>query len=236
MAKAKAKAKPDEKRAAAAGEASSTELGAARRRDLLEAAYTLIAEKGLEGLRTRDIAARAGVNISTLHYYFGTKEALLVAIVAHVADKFGEARRDVEGSPATVRAHIEGAWRSFQDNPHLTTVLQELSLRARRDPAARAAFREVHEGWNLAVEHLVRQGVRDGQLRSDLDPRTSAFVVTSFVIGAMTQLGVNAEAFDFHHVSAELDRWLAPEPGERPRGGAGVGEGPARRRSGRTRA
>ncbi|WP_437968104.1 TetR/AcrR family transcriptional regulator [Sorangium sp. So ce260] len=208
--------------AAAAGKASTTELGAARRRDLLEAAYALIAEKGLEGLRTRDIAARAGVNISTLHYYFGTKEELLVAIVGHVTDKFGKERGQPAGpgpadALAGVRAHLENAWRSFQDNPHLATVLQELSLRARRDPAARAAFRAVHREWNLAVEHLVRQGVSGGQLRSDLDPRAAAAVVTSFIMGATIQLGVDTGAFDFHLVSDELDRWLAPAPGKRAR-------------------
>ncbi|WP_437577748.1 TetR/AcrR family transcriptional regulator [Sorangium sp. So ce887] len=207
--------------AAADGRASTTELGAARRRDLLEAAYSLIAEKGLEGLRTRDIAARAGVNISTLHYYFGTKDALLVAIVEHVTDKFGKERAPGPAGPADalagLRAHLESAWRSFQDNPHLATVLQELSLRARRDPAARMAFRAVHKEWNLAVEHLVRQGVRGGQLRSDLDPRAAAAVVTSFIIGAMIQLGVDAGAFDFQHVSEEVDRWLAPAPAKRAR-------------------
>ncbi|WP_437724935.1 TetR/AcrR family transcriptional regulator [Sorangium sp. So ce861] len=213
------------RRAAAAGKASTSELGAARRRDLLEAAYTLIAEKGLEGLRTRDIAARAGVNISTLHYYFGTKDALLVAIVEHVTDKFGEERKPASpgaASPAeppeSLRAHLERAWRSFQDHPHLATVLQELSLRAQREPAARTAFRAVHKEWNLGVEQLVRQGARAGQLRSDLDPRAAAAVITSFIMGAMLQLGIDAGAFDFHHVSGELDRWLAPAPGKPSRG------------------
>ncbi|WP_437689809.1 TetR/AcrR family transcriptional regulator [Sorangium sp. So ce176] len=214
---------------AAAGMTSATELGAARRRDLLEAAYSLIAEKGLEGLRTRDIAARAGVNISMLHYYFGTKDALLAAIVAHVTGKFVEAQRRPEGAGAagptdaraTLRAHLESAWRTFQDHPHLAAVLQELSARAQRDPTAQTALREVHEAWNLAVEQIVRHGVRGGQLRSDLDPRAAARVVTSFVIGAMTQLGIHAGGFDFHHVAGELDRWLAAAPsaapGARPR-------------------
>src|SRR2546430_7157743 len=47
-----------------------------RRRSLVLAAYDLIAEKGFEDLRTRDVAARAGVNIATLHYYFASKEDL----------------------------------------------------------------------------------------------------------------------------------------------------------------
>ena len=48
-----------------------------RRHDLVQAAFRGIAERGFEGLRTRDVAADAGVNIATLHYYFPTKEALI---------------------------------------------------------------------------------------------------------------------------------------------------------------
>src|SRR5205823_12230072 len=54
-----------------------------RRRALVLAAFGQIAERGFEGLRTREVAAEAGVNIATLHYYFPTKEALIRGVVAH---------------------------------------------------------------------------------------------------------------------------------------------------------
>src|SRR5215831_143100 len=59
-----------------------------RRAALVRAAYDLIAAHGLEGLRTRDIAARAGVNVATLHYYFPTKEALIAGVAEHLAQQF----------------------------------------------------------------------------------------------------------------------------------------------------
>src|SRR6185437_3442673 len=46
-----------------------TPHGVAQRRELVLAAFNLIAEKGFEGLRTRDVAQRADLNIATLHYY-----------------------------------------------------------------------------------------------------------------------------------------------------------------------
>ena len=52
-----------------------------RRRALVAAAYTRIANEGFEGLRTRDVAADVGVNIATLHYYFPTKEALIRGVI-----------------------------------------------------------------------------------------------------------------------------------------------------------
>jgi len=53
-----------------------------RRRQLISVASRLIAERGMESLRTRDIAAAAKINIATLHYHFPTKEALVQAVIA----------------------------------------------------------------------------------------------------------------------------------------------------------
>ena len=58
-----------------------TAHGEAQRRALVRAAYDLIAEDGLEGLRTRKVADRAKVNVATLHYYFKSKEDLIRGVV-----------------------------------------------------------------------------------------------------------------------------------------------------------
>jgi AcrR family transcriptional regulator len=211
---------------ATTGEASA--LGERRRQDLIEAAYTLIAEKGLEGLRTRDIAARAGVNISTLHYYFETKEALLVAVVQHVPERFTTEPARPRAAPWTLRSHLEEAWDRFHADPHLNTVLQELTVRAHRDPATRAAFRLVHRGWNAVVEGVLREGIREGKLRADLDPRAGAYAVTSFTMGAMLQLGVSSKAFDFAEVARQLETWMSAPASRRPGGSRRGGARPER--------
>lgn len=182
-----------------------------RRAALLAAAYATIAERGLEGLRTREVAARAGVNISTLHYHFGSKEALVVAVIAHVRDKFVTASAR-HGGGEGLAAHLASAGASFREDRELGRVLQELVLRGQRDRSARAAFRALHEFWAGMVEELLREGVARGELRADLDPAAGARVVTSFVMGAMTQLGVNAKAFEFAAAAEELARWLAAPP------------------------
>jgi AcrR family transcriptional regulator len=81
-AKAKRGQKPEPRRAASGSAIDG------RRRELVIAAYELIAESGLEELRTRDIAAKVGINISTLHYYFETKEDLIAAVVDHMTELF----------------------------------------------------------------------------------------------------------------------------------------------------
>jgi AcrR family transcriptional regulator len=71
-------------------EATSTRRrdSAATRAALLAAARTLMAQHGVEGTSTRDVAAAAGVNQALVYRYFGSKEKL-----------FAEAA-SAEGSPA----------------------------------------------------------------------------------------------------------------------------------------
>ena len=62
--------------------------GAERRQQLVLVAYRLIAEKGFEGLRTRDVADQVGINHATLHYHFPTKEDLIKGVVDYLIQKF----------------------------------------------------------------------------------------------------------------------------------------------------
>ncbi len=70
---------------------------------IVAAALEAFAERGFDGARTRDIAARAGVNQGLITYHFSSKEALWKAaadrIFALLGQEFGrrlEALRDVE--------------------------------------------------------------------------------------------------------------------------------------------
>ena len=45
---------------------------------ILDAAYVTFIENGYEGAKMRDIAARADINISMLHYYYRSKDNLFV--------------------------------------------------------------------------------------------------------------------------------------------------------------
>src|SRR3979411_665872 len=79
-----------------------------RQQALVRAAFNQIAERGFEGLRTREVAAGVGLNIATLHYYFPTKEALIRGVVAHAMDRFRSTLAP-HGSPAgPLRNHVPG--------------------------------------------------------------------------------------------------------------------------------
>ena len=55
---------------------------AARVAEIVDAATRLFAEHGYDGVGTRDIAAAAGLNISTVHHHVGSKQDLYERVLA----------------------------------------------------------------------------------------------------------------------------------------------------------
>src|SRR5204863_3934861 len=122
---------------------------------LVRAAFEVIAEKGLEGLRTRDVADHVGINIATLHYYFDTKEALLAAVVEHVTRLFKSFHSPLPPGATSLdelRHLVLGQAHRRRAESQVDVVMQELMLRCRRDKQVRKAFEGLLFGWRAIVE------------------------------------------------------------------------------------
>ncbi len=58
------------------------------RKALIDAAGELVAEKGFDNVTTRAIAEKAGENIGSLHYHFGSKKKLFRVVLEEVTKTF----------------------------------------------------------------------------------------------------------------------------------------------------
>lgn len=153
-----------------------------RRAAIATAARALIVEKGLEGLRTRDIAARVGINIATLHYHVPTKEALVALVAESLRDDF---RNQALSRPRTGKTGLEQLRMEFddfretvEDMPDLIIVLTDLVERGRRDPVVGEIVGPLYGYWRGQLSAIFRRGVEEGSFRSDIDPEVAALIVT----------------------------------------------------------
>ena len=186
-----------------------------RRRSLILAAYHLIAEKGFEHLRTRDIASRAGVNIATLHYYFANKEDLIPGVVDHMLHEFRTAP-DSTGEMAEttpldqVHAMFLRTGDRFQAKPELFIALSELVLRSLRDATLQPALQQLDEEWHRYLQHLLTDGMRQGTFRADLDPAAMATKLIILIKGFFFHRITSPGSIDFHQLDTDVDRLLLP--------------------------
>src|SRR5256885_4501099 len=154
-----------------------------RQEALVEAAYELIAEHGFEGLRTRDVAAKVGVNIATLHYYFPTKEKLIRGVVGYAMGRFRTTLQP-SGSPGEqLRAHFAGIRRLARTDPELFVVMGELAMRGRRDRGIAAIVRDVDIVWEKTLTALLRHAAKEGAIANPAKPDDLAALIVTTLKG-----------------------------------------------------
>ncbi len=112
-----AETSPGEISAVRTGRKTRQRPGQDRRQALVEAAYRRIAECGFEGLRLRDVAAEVGIDHSTIHHYFPTKQALVTAVVDYATRQFWTSEPRAEAAADELRRQLTrptgapaGAW------------------------------------------------------------------------------------------------------------------------------
>src|SRR5215469_1973355 len=132
----------------------------ARRRELVQIAYRLIAEKGIEGLRTRQVAESAGIDTGTLHYHFPSKQALIQAVVDHLAEDFRANRAGKGTAPANaveeLRNEIFDLAARVRESPEQLLVTLELTLRASRDRTVAEILARMQQGWTDSLTGFLK--------------------------------------------------------------------------------
>lgn len=157
-----------------------------RKRAIAAAARSLIVEKGFEGLRTREIADRVGINIATLHYHIPTKEALIELVAQSMQDDFMAAhmRRTRDGlTPLELlQIEIDQHQETRRDNPELLLVMEDMGRRARHDETIARYINPMRAYWHRQFAAILEAGVADGTFRADLDPPAAAYMVIGLLV------------------------------------------------------
>jgi AcrR family transcriptional regulator len=190
------------------------ESGDDRRLAIAAAARAIIVEKGLEGLRTRDIAARVGINVATLHYHVPSKEALIALVAETLRHDFKAQalRQNRQGKTAlqVLRLEFDDFREVVNDMPELIIVLTEMVERARRDPVIAEIMTPLYDFWRLQFVEIFRRGVEDGSFRNDIDPAAAALITT----GALSDYWRQWTSFraSLDQVLGELERAFVLNP------------------------
>jgi AcrR family transcriptional regulator len=159
-----------------------------RKTAVLEAAGRVIAERGADATRFADVAAESGVPVSTLQYYFGSREDLLVAAFRHAsgteiaalqaeigaeADPWRQLARIVASAVAGYQAGAAGSGRLWIESWHFGIRDAEMRADALRDYGA----------WRRLVADVVRSGSAAGRFAPRLSPERVAVLTIALVDG-----------------------------------------------------
>lgn len=147
------------------------------RTSILDAARRRLLAEGHAGLSTRKVADEAGVPLSQLHYYFGSKQGLLLALLQTENDRRVARQARMYSSERPLWQRYEQACDFLEDDldSGFVRVLQELIAEGWGNDEVAAEVRALLWRWyELLVEVATEAEARHGPL----GPFTAAELAT----------------------------------------------------------
>jgi AcrR family transcriptional regulator len=139
----------------------------ASRAAILEAARSVLLQDGYGGMSTRRVAEVAGVPLSQIHYHFGSKQQLILAVLAAQNERLLERQEQLYAGPEPLWKQWDRAC-DFLDADLASgyvRILQEMIAAAWSDPELATSVRDLVGGWfRLLAEVAGRQSQRLGGL------------------------------------------------------------------------
>jgi AcrR family transcriptional regulator len=156
------------------------------RRRIIDAARVRLLADGYAGLSTRKVAEEAGVPLSQLHYHFGSKGGLIIALFEMENEQrlARQTRMYAEDRPLWQR--YEQACDFLEDDLEsgYVRVLQELVAAGWSNPELGAAVRELLGGWTALLVEVAREAERRHGLLGPFTADEVATLVVSAFIGS----------------------------------------------------
>ncbi len=140
---------------------------------IVEAMRASVASRGFAGSTFDHVAREAGVSRGLLHYYFGTKERLLVEVVRRECQVRGELLHQAVAGARGADDLIDALVRSFEDvlseGSSEVVMFYELLTLAQRNAGIAAELAELARTLRLTLAEALRTGSEAGvfELRAD---------------------------------------------------------------------
>lgn len=133
---------------------------------IIKGAVEALVESGLAAITTRKIAAKAEVNLATLHYYFESKDALLIGALEQIIKQMSAALRMGLAEQHDLKACIDSvarnSWRLIRDTRNIQILQYELTLYTLRNAEAQDLARFQYDAYCKLYEEAFRQGLAAG--------------------------------------------------------------------------
>jgi AcrR family transcriptional regulator len=181
-------------------------------RRMLDAAMRLIATRGYSLTTLESIGVEAGYSRGLVQHRFGSKDKLLEALIAKIAQAHRERLlprlKGLTGLAALeceIDCYLEG-----MDDPPMHSRAFFVLMSEAIGPAqhVRHAFAEISARWHAALAGQIVKGQKAGEIQRDVDPKMEAQLLIAAVRGLRLQSMLAPGAGDIAAAIAALKRDL----------------------------
>jgi AcrR family transcriptional regulator len=164
-------------------EAPSKSLSGEKAQRIVEAMRRSVARRGTAGSTFEHVAREAGVSRGLLHYYFGTKEQLLVEAVKRDCElRLELLERRLSGAQSAgdfIDLMAQDLQATLSEDPDFVTLVFELFTLARRNADIALEYAQLMRRTRERVADLLASAQREGVLHLHAEPEAVAEILFS---------------------------------------------------------
>jgi AcrR family transcriptional regulator len=164
--------------------------GDATKEAILEAARESLREQGYSGTSIRVVAERAGVQLSLVHYHFGSKQGVLVAVLEHENEKLLERQHALFAGPGPLSAKWRAACRFLEEDLEsgYVRILWELWAAGLADEELAARWRDATAGWRRLMAEVFEEWSHEVGLELPISAPAVATLVANLFQGLEVEI------------------------------------------------
>ena len=192
----------------------------ARREQILQAAYDVALQTGIDGVTVRAVAAEAGLSHGLVLFHFGRKDQLVASLLDRILATTtilrlsSDAARHAQ-TPDRLRILLRQEMEQLVGAPHDLRLFFEYWALGAREPAIRAKIGTALDRYREAFRTLAEDALRAEPVRrADVSPDGFAAVAVSLLSGGAVQAMADPDAFDMDGyltaVRTVLEQLVAP--------------------------
>ncbi len=154
------------------------------RRDILAVARSEFAENGLSGARVDAIAARTQTTKRMIYYYFGSKEALYLAVLeeAYAGIRAIETELALDALPPAdaIRRLVEFTFDYQEANPDFIRLVSIENIHHGKYLAQSSSIRALNATVVDMIDRILQRGRSADVFRSDIQPIDLHMLISAF--------------------------------------------------------
>ena len=192
------------------------------RQSIVAAARSCLLADGYANLSTRSVAEAAGVPLSQIHYHFGSKQRLILAVLDAENRRLLERQRSMydRPEPLWVRWELACDYLDADIESGYVRILQEMIAAGWSDTEVATAVREMVGGWYLVLGDVARAEQERGADLGGFTPEEIAALMGTPFLGAeeLILLGVTESSLPMRSALRKVGLLLrrVMEPGSAP--------------------
>jgi AcrR family transcriptional regulator len=182
--------------------------GAETRQRIVEAVWSIIAERGLAGLTTRGVAARAGISHGMCHYHFETKDEMVVGVVEYARHYWIHPLEELVDTPMPPEERLERLirWMAQPATREVMRVHLQLVSQSEYNDRLRERMAEEYARWQAGYVRLFRELAEAGLLIPEANAESLGVGFATLADGLVDQQSLNPKV----HSEAVMRAFLAP--------------------------